>query len=66
MPSELAKVFRPPESCDYCKDITSIPRLSNLLPEEFEAEFAYSGRPVIISDATTNWTALEVFLLCSF
>ena len=60
MPSELAKAFRPPEACDYCKDIDSVPRLSNLHPDEFEAEFAYSGRPVVVTDATTNWTALEV------
>ncbi len=60
MPKELAKIFRPPEKCDFCRGIKSAKRVANILPEDFEREFAYSGKPVVITDATKNWTALEV------
>ncbi|KAM8702925.1 hypothetical protein ACLKA7_005294 [Drosophila subpalustris] len=53
----LSYVFRPPERCDFCSNIKSIPHLSDLSPAKFEADFAYSGVPIIVRDAMQNWTA---------
>lgn len=60
MPGAMSKAFRPPESCEFCRGVTEIKRISNITPEQFEEEYAYSGIPVIVTDATQNWTALDV------
>ena len=52
---------RPPLDCSFCRGITKVHRVSNISPEEFEKKYAYSGQPVIITDATKNWTALSTF-----
>ncbi|XP_063702074.1 uncharacterized protein LOC134832105 [Culicoides brevitarsis] len=61
MPNSVSLAFRPLQSCDFCKNVKEVPVLSNLSPEIFEKRFAYSSAPVIIADATSNWTATEVF-----
>lgn len=61
MPSLLSHAFRKPENCNFCRNVTEIVHISNILPDEFERDFAYNSRPVIITDATTNWTAQQVF-----
>ena len=57
----LLDVFRPPVDCTFCHGITGFERVQNLSPEVFVKKYAYSGRPVIITDATQNWTATEKF-----
>lgn len=32
-----------------------------LSPDEFDLKYAYTGRPVIVSDGAVNWTAVDVF-----
>lgn len=60
MPDDLQKLFRPPENCRFCRGVKEALRLQNVSPDEFEDSYAYSGGPVIVTDATSNWTALEV------
>lgn len=64
MPDQLSKAFRPAENCAFCSNVTAVVKLANLTPDEFERDFAYSGVPVIITDATVNWTAVEVCEYC--
>lgn len=40
--------------------IDHIARVSAISPQEFAERYAYSATPVIVEDATKNWTALEV------
>ncbi|KAJ6649684.1 Locomotion-related protein Hikaru genki, partial [Pseudolycoriella hygida] len=61
LPQELSKIFRSPENCDFCQNVSKVDRIAKITPDEFERRYAYTGRPVIITDATTNWTALETF-----
>lgn len=61
MPNDLLKAFRKADNCDFCHDVNQVARVENISPSEFEKKFAYNGKPVIITDATKNWTALEVF-----
>lgn len=61
MPDSLSHAFRPPEDCGFCRNVTQVDRVSNILPTEFERIYAYNARPVVVTDATVNWTALEVF-----
>ena len=37
----------------------SVDRRANLSLEEFQEEYARPGRPVILTDATRGWKALE-------
>lgn len=61
MPDELTKALRQPENCDFCRDVNKVIRVESISPDEFERDFAYQAKPVIITDATKNWTALETF-----
>lgn len=61
MPGELSKAFRRMENCDFCRNVQEAIRIEKTSPAEFEEKFAYSARPVIITDATQNWTAGSVF-----
>ena len=53
--------FRPPVSCGFCNKVDNVTRLSNLSPDLFHDQFAYSGRPIIVEDATLTWSAMEAF-----
>ena len=57
----VADYLRPPVDCKMCRGLTSVDRVENITPEQFEAKYAYTGRPVLIVDATKNWTALQTF-----
>lgn len=57
----LLDLVRPPVECSICRNLTTVDRLSQISPELFELKYAYSGVPVVITDATRNWTALEAF-----
>lgn len=61
MPDKLSHAFRKPENCDFCRTVTQIDRVSDLSSELFEEKYAYTGTPVIVTDATGNWTAIDVF-----
>ncbi|ELU11050.1 hypothetical protein CAPTEDRAFT_142276 [Capitella teleta] len=57
----LLDVVRPPVDCGICRGITSVDTVSKLSPELFEMKYAYSGRPVVITDATVGWSATKTF-----
>lgn len=57
----LIDAFRPPTSCDICRNVSSIDRVSNITREEFEEKYAYTNRPVIVTDAMNDWLAREKF-----
>lgn len=61
MPKDVDKVFRKPADCSFCHGIKSGQRISNMQPDEFEENYAYNGNVVVVTDATKNWTATEVF-----
>lgn len=60
MPQIMRYSFRPPENCNFCQNVDHIARVSAITPQEFAEHYAYSATPVIVEDATHNWTALEV------
>lgn len=59
-PAVLTRAFRPPLSCDFCRGVKEVRRIANVQPDEFEKSFAYNSVPVVVTDATVNWTAMEV------
>ncbi|XP_015126093.1 bifunctional arginine demethylase and lysyl-hydroxylase JMJD6-B [Diachasma alloeum] len=60
-PTVFQRIFRPAEDCSVCHDVQQVEKLANVEPEVFEERYAYSGRPVVITDATSNWSATRVF-----
>ncbi|VVC93570.1 unnamed protein product, partial [Leptidea sinapis] len=61
LPPSTKSLFRPPEDCNMCTGVTNVTRLQSISPEEFEEYFAYSTQPVIVTDATAGWKALQEF-----
>lgn len=56
------EISRKPSECSLlCQGVNEIPRVSNLSKEDFIAKYAYSGRPVVITDAAKNWSAVGKF-----
>ncbi|XP_023947575.2 uncharacterized protein LOC112052638 isoform X1 [Bicyclus anynana] len=60
LPYDTKSLFRSPEDCSMCVGVTDVIRLTNTSAEEFEL-YAYSTQPVIVTDATDNWKAVEHF-----
>lgn len=58
--TDLTRTYRPLFTCEFCENVHMIKRIGNVTPEFFENNYAYSGEPVIITDATVNWTAHHV------
>lgn len=61
IPDTVTKALRLPENCDFCRDVNRVSRVENITPTEFEHLFAYDARPVIVTDAMQNWSALNKF-----
>ena len=54
--------MRPVTNCTaMCKGMKEVPRLSSITQEEFLKTYAYTGRPLVVTGATANWTALNTF-----
>lgn len=63
MPQFLRYAFRPAENCNFCQNVIEVERVNKIAPQEFAEKYAYTAKPVIVEDATQNWTALEVSCL---
>lgn len=57
----IEDVFRPPIDCSICYNVTKVERVSGITVADFEEKFAYSSRPVVITDAMNDWTAVDKF-----
>ena len=57
----LIHLTRPPVDCAICRGLTSIDRVSRISKETFETKYAYTGRPLVVTDAMENWTAIGTF-----
>ncbi|XP_064454709.1 bifunctional arginine demethylase and lysyl-hydroxylase JMJD6-like [Ornithodoros turicata] len=65
-PPKVQNAFMPPVDCSICKGLSQVERRQKLTPQEFQQRYAYSGVPLVITDAAHNWTALETFSLTFF
>ena len=58
----LNEIARKPSECSLmCEGVNEVPRVTNLSKEDFIAKYAYSGHPVVITDAAQNWSAVGKF-----
>ncbi|KAG7307737.1 hypothetical protein JYU34_006308 [Plutella xylostella] len=60
-PSATKAMFRPPEDCNMCREVTGVHRVSNITAEEFESDYAYGSTPLIVSGAASQWRAVREF-----
>ncbi|XP_053595295.1 uncharacterized protein LOC103574491 [Microplitis demolitor] len=65
-PDLFQKIFRPAEDCSMCQNIQQVEKLANIDPDYFEQRYAYSGEPVVITDATVDWSASKLFSFSFF
>ncbi|XP_054164429.1 bifunctional arginine demethylase and lysyl-hydroxylase JMJD6-like, partial [Oppia nitens] len=61
MPGGLQNAFMPQFDCNICANLKNISKVFNITQQEFTERYAYSGVPVVIMDAMTNWTATHIF-----
>uniref|UniRef100_T1JIM1 Cupin-like domain-containing protein n=1 Tax=Strigamia maritima TaxID=126957 RepID=T1JIM1_STRMM len=61
MPVSIQNMFRPPVDCSMCRDVYQVDRVSAISVADFKKRYAYTGHPVVITDSTSNWTALKHF-----
>ncbi|XP_045117261.1 uncharacterized protein LOC123507962 [Portunus trituberculatus] len=66
MPASVQDVFRPPVECGMCRDVVEIERVHTITPQQFEERYAYSGRPVVVTDGQRNWSAPHTFSFTFF
>ncbi len=52
---------RPLANCSFCKDLSEVPKVGNVSKDAFTKNFAYSGIPLVVTNATSDWTAFDVF-----
>ena len=57
----MAEIGRPLQDCSLCANLKSVPILKDISKNEFLQKYAYTGVPVLIKEATKNWTAMETF-----
>ena len=55
------EVSRPIANCSMCQDLSSVPKVENISQEEFLTHYAYTGVPLVVTNATAEWTAFKVF-----
>lgn len=51
----------PVTDCSFCAGLTEAPRLRNLSMDDFVHKYAYTGVPIVVTDATDNWKARKLF-----
>ena len=65
-PEIILDLFRPPVDCNVCKDVHEVEKVAALTKEEFLRNYAYTSRPVVITDGTQGWTAPYYFSFSYF
>lgn len=55
------EVARPPTNCEMCRNVYTVPIEHGISVERFSEKYAYTAVPVLIKEATKNWTAMDNF-----
>lgn len=66
MPVDSRSLFRPPVDCAICRDISQVDVVDHISPADFTALYAYSGRPLVVKDALSEWDAPGAFSYAFF
>ena len=60
-------IHEPAANChSFCQDLKEITKVDKISQKEFLEKFAYSGRPLLIHNATNGWKAFETFSFSFF
>ena len=63
----ISDLFMLPSNCDFCKNSTNnIKKVKMMDKNVFEELYAYSGTPVVVTDATKDWRAMSEFNMSFF
>ncbi|KAK5639415.1 hypothetical protein RI129_011907 [Pyrocoelia pectoralis] len=61
IPFESSKIFREPVNCEICLNTFEVSKVENISKHDFEHLYINTGKPVVITDGTTNWLAMKTF-----
>ncbi|CAG9815721.1 unnamed protein product [Phaedon cochleariae] len=61
MPNKMSEIFREPEFCNFCENITKIDKVENISPDTFYKEYVKTAKPVVVTDGIKNWPASTTF-----
>lgn len=57
----ITELARPLTKCGICRNLDSVPIEHDINAVDFRRKYAYSSVPVLIKDATNEWSAMSVF-----
>ena len=57
----MTEMARPRFNCKLCEYIREVPVERNISQESFKDLYAYSAVPVLVKDATKDWSAMSTF-----
>ncbi|XP_060537195.1 bifunctional arginine demethylase and lysyl-hydroxylase JMJD6-B [Cylas formicarius] len=61
MPEDGSKIFREPEFCEICENVTQVDKISNVSAEDFNKNYVKTAKPVVVTDGALKWPALKTF-----
>lgn len=61
LPEFTNAITRPIDDCSMCNNLTEIKKIKKISKNEFIEKYAYSGVPIIITDAINDWSGLYTF-----
>lgn len=61
MDDYATEIFRPVTHCDFCRNLDGAPIEYNISAATFKLKYAYELVPVLIKEATSNWSAMSNF-----
>ena len=61
-------ICRPLVECNMCSNVTQIDVIDggNMNVDLFVEKYAYSGKPLLVKNATNNWKAMTTVRIMSF
>ncbi|KAK2165052.1 hypothetical protein LSH36_55g00018 [Paralvinella palmiformis] len=57
----VMELSRPIFDCAICRNVREVPAVTELTKEQFLERYAYTDIPVLVKNATANWTAMSTF-----
>ena len=57
----ISDMMRPVVDCKICEHVRQIDRVTNLSHADFMKNYAFTGRPVVVTDGMKDWSAPEHF-----
>lgn len=58
---DASKIFREPESCDICINVSQIDKVEDISALTFYEKYSKKAKPLVVNDGAVTWPALKFF-----